>query len=193
MPGIETSKALAGLAKLDDMRIQSFLKRRADEKKGKATAPILFDRGVTHLPRKVEALDAFELERVAQGRSDMLLGGMARGRFGDGDGSFFDRWLTQTGVRVPIGGGPSLDPMDEPGTRTRTPYYQRNPMPVYSSMKTGSVEPKTGFKRWYLDYGSAQAAREEARSRYEDSVKDKAAIDRRNEEEAEYFAALNGS
>ena len=115
MPGIETSKALAHLAKLDDMRIQSFLKRREDQKNGVPAAPPSADRGVTHLPREVERLDAFELERVVHGRSEMLYGGMARGRFGDGDGAYWDRWLTQTGVQVPVGGGPSLDPMDEPG------------------------------------------------------------------------------
>ncbi|CAM9314633.1 unnamed protein product, partial [Ectocarpus fasciculatus] len=54
-------------------------------------------------------------------------------RFGDGDGSFWDRWLTTTGHFTEQGN------------------YAKADMPARSMYSTGVVPPHSGFKRYQLD------------------------------------------
>ncbi|CAN0057207.1 unnamed protein product, partial [Sphacelaria rigidula] len=54
-------------------------------------------------------------------------------RFGDGDGSFWDRWLTTTGYFTPSG------------------KYTAAVMPGRSMYSRGTVPPHSGFKRYQLD------------------------------------------
>ena len=52
-----------------------------------------------------------------------------RSRFGDGDGTFWDRWMTTTGIKTKDG-------------------YKSTPFPDQSSFKQGSTMPRSGFKKY---------------------------------------------
>ncbi|GMI09133.1 hypothetical protein TrVE_jg12628 [Triparma verrucosa] len=52
-----------------------------------------------------------------------------RSRFGDGDGTFWDRWVTNTGIHTKEG-------------------YKPTPFPSESSFKQGSTMPRSGYKRY---------------------------------------------
>ncbi|GMH46804.1 hypothetical protein TrLO_g5454 [Triparma laevis f. longispina] len=52
-----------------------------------------------------------------------------RSRFGDGDGTFWDRWVTTTGIQTKNG-------------------YVPTPFPSESSFKQGSTMPRSGYKRY---------------------------------------------
>ncbi|CAN0284943.1 unnamed protein product [Ectocarpus sp. 6 AP-2014] len=106
----------------------SFYDQVSSRQQGSGAGKQRMQRGAPQSPGATPA-QAISLEDVPE--MNKYLGPSSR--FGDGDGSFWDRWLTTTGH------------FTEQGS------YAKADMPTRSMYSTGVVPPHSGFKRYQLD------------------------------------------
>ncbi|CAM9361361.1 unnamed protein product, partial [Ectocarpus sp. 12 AP-2014] len=106
----------------------SFYGQVSSRRQGSGAGKQRMQRGAPKSPGATPA-QAISLEDVPE--MNKYLGPSSR--FGDGDGSFWDRWLTTTGH------------FTEQGS------YAKADMPTRSMYSTGVVPPNSGFKRYQLD------------------------------------------